>query len=324
MPLVPIGTPIYAGEGLGGCHAPVIIPGRVGTRTFTIVSDAVRRQFTGPHGWNSHVSLPYFTDEYCEATHKHAALNEGMTFNLETNRWEKAAAELPDLDEDNITPAQWMRAWQRFMGFLCSINHPKAEHWLAHYNLITNERDFFDNFPKWRSYCIAVRRRSLQEGIDPAVLRREIMEPIAIEFERAKTLSTVRQLVMGSSQPPEPHTGHGSRMSRSVSSPMLRKPPQASNHAQSPGTNPPASKPKCFLCGTRSHSSNECTATALPNGDVMLAKTTASGPPLINGAPFCFRYNGVKGCSDKRCGRRHVCSLCGSAAHGAQECHIGS
>ncbi|CAE7121611.1 unnamed protein product [Rhizoctonia solani] len=280
-----VAAPIFAGFGIEGRRAPTIIPGHIGGATFAIVPDSVRRLFTGPNGCNTHVSLGYFTDEFREDISKHTSLTDSMVFNPRTNRFEAAPSELPDLDERSMQPPRFLRAWQNYLGFMNSINHPHLRYWQAHYNLITSQRDFFDNFPKWREYCIAVRRRTLQEGIDPSFIQKDILGPIDVEYERNKTLTAVRQMFDRSPRPHEP--------SSSLPTPGPSRHPYASttsssrHHDQARAStsarpDPPSGPPKCFFCGCKSHPSTLCKASVMVNGKPLLAKLSESGVMQIN------------------------------------------
>ncbi|CUA69255.1 ABC transporter B family member 6 [Rhizoctonia solani] len=297
-----IAAPIFAGLGIEGRRAPAIIPGHIGGRTFAMIPDTIRKLYTGPHGCNTHVSLGYFTDDYREDISKHTSLTESMVFNPKTNRFEAASAELPDLGEGNMLSSTYIRAWQNKLGFFRSINHPDLHYWQAHYNLVTSQRDFFDNFPKWREYCITVRKRRLQQGIDPSILQRDILGPIEAEYERNKTLSAVSdmlaQAARSSTHVTPPATQTMNRIPRPSSSPSLRRLTQGQGpSAAHPTPSDTPSEHVCFFCGSSSHLSTSCSAKTLVNGKPLLAKPSESGSRQINGGAAGSTYAPCAGLS---------------------------
>ena len=80
------------------------------------------------------------------------------------------------------------------------------------------------------------------------------------------------------------------------------------------------SKQFCFICAGSDHTADRCNAAVQVNGKPIYIRTDGPKPTLPNGDPFCFNFNGLRGCLSKTCGRPHACSRCGSSAHSAQGC----
>lgn len=85
--------------------------------------------------------------------------------------------------------------------------------------------------------------------------------------------------------------------------------------------------PFCYACGSSFHTSFLCEATKKVVGDRGDLFIRREGPDwVIIGANddrkrFCYSWNLPGGCRSRTCNRgRHVCSLCGSNAHGAPSC----
>ena len=84
---------------------------------------------------------------------------------------------------------------------------------------------------------------------------------------------------------------------------------------------------RCIFCGSRlkSHLPRTCTATSYANGTPChLSRHNPSGIKTSStGKCYCFSWNGSSGCNQNPCRRgEHLCSLCGSTKHNAQQCDI--
>lgn len=94
---------------------------------------------------------------------------------------------------------------------------------------------------------------------------------------------------------------------------------RADNSRSSGSATPSASAvTRCFLCGTSQHQAKVCDARPV---FLRRASDSANGPTFTtpsNGS-VCYSYN-ARGCNRSPCTFSHLCSLCGHASHGAQQC----
>lgn len=86
-------------------------------------------------------------------------------------------------------------------------------------------------------------------------------------------------------------------------------------------------QPFCYACGSDSHTSFRCDATKKvvgSRGDIFIRREGSDW--IIPGVSddqkrFCYSWNLPGGCRARVCNRgQHICSLCGSPAHGAPSC----
>lgn len=301
---------------------PAIIPGQVAEETFTLVPDAVRKLFV--NGWTTYVPLTYLTDEYCEKVEDHHKLEPVVRLDTSTGQWVRSGDQLPDRGETSLSFLKWTRAWQRKLGILESIGHPDRARWLAHTQVVMGRPNLEEDWPLWLRYCIAVRKRSLQDGLDPSILQTGVLASVqrAYEQERADAASQAflsaemarRNTVTNSSSLPRPHSGALPPSSGSAPA------PHATRHVVGKScNNPPPSV--CFVCGSREHLSINCSSPTLVSGKPLLvSRASPDAAWTMSGKSFCFKFNSTRGCSFRSCTNSHVCSLCASPAHGAQAC----
>jgi hypothetical protein len=308
-----------AGRNLVHKKLPDVVPGLVGAETFARIPDVVRKLFVPE--WVTYVPLTYLTDEYCENIAEHHKLEPTVHLDPTTGIWTRKGDSLPDRHEANLTFMQWTRAWQRLLGLLDGINHPERLRWLAHTQLVMNQPSITKHWPLWVRYCIAVRQRGIQQGLDVSVFQVHIFNSVKTTYERdrsdAASLAYInsefarrsgQDLIRTKTQGPfQPTSSMGSSRTAHHPSTTLRSTQGAS---------------RCFICGSTDHTSVSCTATSSATGSRLLAtRSTPSTPWSIGGKPFCYKFNSTRGCNFKSCSNTHICSLCGSPGHDAQACH---
>jgi hypothetical protein len=193
---------------------------------------------------------------------------------------------------------------------------------LAHTKIIMNQPSITKEWPLWMRYCIAVRQRCIQQGVDVSVFQAHIFNAVKTSFNRDHSDATslayinsefTRRFGQESAHPriqgvlqPNPAATTLPR--------TLRQPTTSSRNTQGSSC--------CFICGSGEHTSTACASTSSTNGGKLLASRTALNAPwTIGGKPFCYKFNGTRGCNFKACTNAHICSLCGSTGHDAQSCH---
>lgn len=312
-------TPLNAGHDLAPRQRPAIVPGQVAEETIAIVPDAVRKLFA--NGWTSYVPLTYLTDEYCEKVDEHHKLEPVVRLDTSTGQWVRSGDQLPDRSEASMSFVKWTRAWQRLLGILESINHPDRDRWLAHTQIVMNRPTIEEEWPLWVRYCIAVRKRSLQDSFDPGVFQLGIYATVRRIYDRdradASSLAYINaELARRTTTSTQPPPRAGPNQPFPTVSPSSRAPRQPGARARSNH-----SPSVCFVCGSREHLSITCSATSLASGKPLLvSRTSADAAWTLSGKSFCFKFNSSRGCAYKACTNAHTCSLCGSSSHGAQTC----
>ena len=218
-----------------------------------------------------------------------------------------------------MTFEEWHQAWRRLLPLIKEFLPDDYDAWYSHFLTIRDKETLTDCWRLWLAYDTEIRRRSVHEGIDPAVHHISVWNDLEIRYMEDKIthhlhteLTTFR-----SSNAPRFH-------------PYTRDVPQSSrNHSFRPRY-PEQEKSrmvgKCFVCGdtTRSHISRNCNATNLVSGKPCFLQRTSPTEPRKdkNNQQYCFAWNGFSGCRPgSRCAHgTHSCILCGSSAHNAQHC----
>lgn len=263
--------------------------------------------------------LTYLTDEYCESVDEDHKLEPVVRLDTNPGQWVHSGDQLPDRSEANLSFVKWTRAWQRLLGILESINHPDRERWLAHTQIVMNRPTLEEEWPLWVRYCIAVRKRSLQDSFHPGVFQLGIYASVRRIYDRnradASSLAYINtelaKRTTASTHPPQRTSFNQPTPAASSSSHVPRQPSTKARSSHSPSV--------CFVCGSREHLSITCTATTLASGKPLLvSRTSVDAAWTMSGKSFCFKYNSSRGCAYKACTNAHTCSLCGSSNHSAQ------
>ena len=298
---------------------PTVVPGLVLDPLFSSLPDILWK-LIGTAGWVTHVPLTYFLDEFINSTSEHAKLDEVVHMGS-GGKWIRSGGEqLPDRGELTMEPLQWILAWQRFIGVLNSLAHPDVARWHSHVQLIMKQNTFGTEFLLWLMYDIKIRRRSLREGVDPSILQTEILAALRPEYERTRSNSYIQAELARRLTPVD--LGCTRNTTLALSSTLsggqaaTSTLPQARSADRTRGA-----QNRCFLCGATNHLAFVCTATAMAAGGKMtVSRESPTSEWTLAGKPFCYKFNGIKGCTLKGCKNPHICSLCGSASHGAQNC----
>lgn len=296
---------------------PARVPGLVGTNAAFLVPDHIRKKFID--GWSSHVPLTYLTDKGCLLKNKSTnPTQDVLSFDASTGHVTTTSMSLPDNGELDMTFDEWHQAWRRLLELIKAYIPQDFLAWEVHYSFILNSENRAEMWPLYLAYDAEIRRRTTHLGIDPSKFSIGIWNDLETRYTAKKVLSIVHADMKhypdrsahphpSSSNPRNPSQGSSFRNNRTL--------------LDSPKTG------RCIFCGCRAktHLSRNCTASCYANGSTChLARQEPFGTRVSqSGKRYCFSWNGPSGCDQIPCKRgEHLCTLCGTPAHNAQQCNI--
>lgn len=306
---------------------PARIPGLVGTNAAYLVPDNIRKKFID--GWSTHVPLTYLTDKGCLFKNKTTlnTSNDVLTIDPLTGQVTTTSKTLPDNGELELTFDEWHQAWRRLLDLIKAYLPADFLIWEVHFSFILNSENRAEMWPLYLAYDAEIRKRATHFGIDPSVFSIGIWN----DLEQRYTTNKVLSMVQGQLHSDSRRYTHPERPSLAISS---VPPPYSSRNPSHSSTfrthhplpdNPRAGR--CIFCGDRSksHSSRSCTAACYANGTPChLSRHEHSGTRLSKtGKRYCYTWNGLAGCDQNPCRKgEHLCTLCGTSAHAAQQCDL--
>lgn len=273
-------------------------------------------------GWKEHIPLTILTDAYCESKDALKPLPETMQLDADgklviTNHKVPSS----NRDETSLELEEWLQAWGRLLSMI--HNSPKFhrthKYWRKHFKHIFLHAERQRKWPLLIRYDIEVRLRSTMTDIDMGTWQEEIYKQVENDYQNPPR---VHPAVGPSFTAPSSYTSRSSN-SRGI--------PSTTNTGARPTTRPIAplptniSKPqsRCFRCGTLGHFAQTCNQSSRPGGKPFLISRLDDGSWLLDGKPFCYKFNSPRGCpaAASQCQNApHICSLCRSTSHGAQQC----
>jgi hypothetical protein len=297
---------------------PVRTPGLVGTNAAFLVPDHIRRKFVD--GWTSHVPLTFLTDRGCLLKNKSliSAAQETLSFDSITGQVVATSKPLNDNGELDLTFDEWHQAWRRLLELIHSYFPEEFLMWETHYNFILNNQNRAEMWPLYLAYDTEIRKRSTVSSIDPSQFSIGIWNDLEIRYTAKKVYSLVQsELKQHSDRPTVNQNASSSRL-----------PSQGSSFRNQ---QPLSDKPKtgrCIFCGDRSknHMSRNCTAACCINGTpfhMVKSDPNSNTRQSRSGQRYCYAWNGPSGCDQGPCQRgEHLCTLCGTSNHNAQQCSV--
>ncbi|KAJ7227594.1 hypothetical protein B0H12DRAFT_1030338, partial [Mycena haematopus] len=164
---------------------PKRTPGLTASSAGYLIPDAVRKKFTGPRGWDSHVPLHFLTDKFCAFANSAAAkeLNDIFLVDSSSGSMVATARELPVDPELALSFDEWFQAWGRLLELIQSHVPEEHEMWIAHFNAILHRPNRAQNWALCLEYDSQIRRRALVSSIDPSVFHLDVwneLEPVHI------------------------------------------------------------------------------------------------------------------------------------------------
>ena len=190
--------------------------------------------------------------------------------------------------------------------------------------LILNSENRAEMWPLYLTYDAEIRKRTTHFGIDPSIFSIGIWNDLEQRYLANKVLSIVQT---------DLRRHNYSDCLSSTFSPSIPPPYTSSNPSHNQSFCPQHPLPNnprvgcCIFCGdhSKSHPSKSCTATCYTNGTPChLSRDEPSGTRLSkSGKCYCYTWNGLAGCDQNPCRKgEHLCTLCGTSAHAAQQCDL--
>ena len=175
-------------------------------------------------------------------------------------------------------------------------------------------------WPLYLAYDAEIRKRSTQSSIDPSQFSIGIWNDLEIRYSYKKALSMLQTDLR---QHPD-RFAHNDPTNPPSYTPRNQFRPLPFQNQQHPLPDNPKLG-RCIFCRDRSksHLSSTCSATCYANGTPChLTKQGLSGARMGgSGKRYCFAWNGPEGCGQNPCRKgEHICTLCGSTGHNAQQC----
>lgn len=213
---------------------------------------------------------------------------------------------------------------------LLEINPWVIKMFQSHYDLVQTARDYRTAWPAWRMYDI--RRRQLVKGAKPMDISGydlALYSRITNELSaRALADLDAARLRVDSRAPRAPrHANTGPSGSAGAGAPSASA---SSRNAQGPKTRTGGGGAlaklkfgRCLACGSRAHLYDKDAPSQCDPRWLVFDRELGNHKTPTSGSFICWAWNSDDGCKvGGRCRRKdgHLCSLCGSAAHGAQSC----
>jgi hypothetical protein len=273
-------------------------------------------------GWRTHVPLSYLTDKGCLLKNKSSlnAAQDILSFDASSGQVITTSKALQDNGELELSFDEWHQAWRRLLDLIKTFLPQEFMMWEVHYSFILNSENRSEMWPLYLAYDAEIRKRSTQTPIDPSQFSIGIWNDLEIRYSHKKVLAMVQADLK---QHPDRFVHNSPTHPPSYTPRNHFRPPPFQNQQQSLPNNPKLGR--CIFCGDRSrlHPSSACDATCYANGTP--CHLTKHGPTgtrtSTTGKRYCFAWNGPVGCEQSPCRKgEHLCTLCGSTGHNAQQC----
>lgn len=201
----------------------------------------------------------------------------------------------------------------------------------SHYDLVQTARDYRSAWPAWRLYDI--RRRQLVRGHKPmdismydhalfSRITNELSAKALVDFENARQRVDSRTSRSARPSYPGPSTSALGNASGSTASASSRN-AQGTKARSGGGALAKLKFGRCLACGSRAHLYDKDVPSQCESRWLVFDSALGNHKTPTSGTFVCWAWNSDDGCKlAARCRRKdgHVCSLCGSAAHGSQTC----
>ncbi|KAJ6469967.1 hypothetical protein C8R45DRAFT_836982, partial [Mycena sanguinolenta] len=290
-----------------------------------LIPEAIRKKFTGPDGWKTHVPLHFLTDKYCSLSN-HAStkeLNDLFSIDSSSGTIISVAKELPVDAELELNFDQWFPAFGRLLQLIHTYVPEEHPLWVIHYERMLHAPNRSRDWSLWLEYDSQVRRRALHEEFDLSVFQSEIWSDLQGKHITKTVMKSLGSLNQNSGK--AGRNGGGNDRRRTHPYDDSERPARDNS-----GDNPHSFRPntRCYCCGSTEvgHLARTCTAERLVNGKqaILVFKRAGSSRKDRDGNAFCFSFNGRYGCSrGNNCTQgNHWCTLCGdkSGVHSAEDC----
>jgi hypothetical protein len=209
------------------------------------------------------------TDKYCAYKKSATVFQDTLSIDETSGRLVTASKPLSDAGELDMTFEEWHQAWRRLLPLIKEFLPDDYDAWNLHFLTIRDKETLTDCWRLWLAYDIEIRRRSVHEGIDPAVHHISVWNDLEIRYMEDKIAHRFRSELANLRIQNSPRFHPYSRdTARDNHTQPFQPPRNHSFRARQFEQIKTQMVAKCFICGdtTRSHISRNCDATSLING----------------------------------------------------------
>ncbi|KAJ7336791.1 hypothetical protein DFH08DRAFT_705812, partial [Mycena albidolilacea] len=112
------------------------------------IPEAIRKKFSGPEGWKTHVPLHFLTDNYCSLAN-HAPMKElNNLFSIDGSSGSiiSVVKELPVNPELELSFEQWFQGFEHLLELIKRYVPEEHSLWVTHYKHILYAPDRAENW----------------------------------------------------------------------------------------------------------------------------------------------------------------------------------
>ncbi|KAJ6447581.1 hypothetical protein C8R45DRAFT_850757, partial [Mycena sanguinolenta] len=307
-----------------GRKRPSRVLGATTSASGALIPEAIRKKFSGPDGWKTHVPLHFLTDKYCSISN-HASteeLNDLFSIDGSSGTVISVAKELPADPELELTFDQWFQAFGRLLELIKTYVPEEHPLWVVHFECMLYATNRSEEWSLWLEYDSQVRSRALNEVFDPSVFQTQIWTQLQAKHIKNSVVTLLGPLSKsGGRKAGRSGSGNDNRGEHPYN--VSDRPPRDRDTSNSFRT-----YSRCFFCGSSEpgHTSRVCTSRQIVNGKpvILIFKKQGANRKDRDGEAYCYSFSGRNGCSGGgNCNKgKHWCSLCGnkSGVHSAQDC----
>jgi hypothetical protein len=163
---------------------PPRIPGAFAAGAGFLVPDTIRNKFRS--GWTVHVPLTHLTDKFCAYKKSATVFHDTLSIDETSGQLVTSSKPLSDAGELDLTFEEWHQAWRRLLPLIKEFLPDDYDAWNSHFLTIRDKETLTDCWHLWLAYDTEIRRRSVHEGIDPAVHHISVWNDLEIRYMEDK------------------------------------------------------------------------------------------------------------------------------------------
>jgi hypothetical protein len=277
-------------------------------------------------GWKTHIPYTNLTDAACHNEYMAMQHDDHV---LRIGAGGKAVMTAPDLPSHDPAEAllgfiEYLQAAQRHILLIREYQPENQAPWHKHIEIVFNHLLRDTHWPILLRYDIEIRKQSCNGSIDQGRYQKLIFDH-QMELHRDRAVNLFQP-----APPAAPQKSFQLNITAThTATPRNNNPSSRNNqkttlhNTQTPSSSTPGPHGKCFRCGGAGHGICFCMQDTFPNGRATNIVRTGGpkGPWTFNGKTFCYKFNSIDGCTSGDCQNPpHICTLCKSGDHGAQNC----